>query len=371
MPAPVRIEEHELSGGKRLAIATLDVPATLNSLSLPMIEILAPAFARWERDPAIVAALLKGAGRAFAAGGDVQALYASMTKNLAAGRRVDDYAEKFFEQEYRLDYQLHCFPKPLIALGHGIVMGGGLGLFSASQYRVVTETSRVAMPEVTIGLFPDAGATWILRSLAPQIGLFLGITGSHLNATDALHAGIATHAVPSTRLAELEAALGALPWRGDGGDRDLVAGALAEFPLESLPEGPLKALDPELRARLPAQSANAAAAADAVRALAGRHAWIDRGIATLDKGCPTSVGIVVAQLARARSFTLADSFRFELVVATHCARRGDFAEGVRALLIDKDNAPRWHYPSVAQLPQSIVDAHLVPPWPSNPLADLR
>jgi enoyl-CoA hydratase/carnithine racemase len=370
MSAPVKIDERGVGAGKKLAVATLDVPATLNSLSLPMIEILAPAFSRWERDPSIVAVVLKGAGRAFAAGGDVQALYASMTKNLAAGRRVDDYAETFFEREYRLDYQMHRFPKPLIALGHGIVMGGGLGLFSASQYRVVTETSRIAMPEVTIGLFPDAGATWILRSLAPQIGLFLGITGSHLNATDALHINLATHAVPSARLADLETALGKLPWRSEPSDRDVIARMFAEFRLEALPEGPLKQLDAELRATLPARAANAGVASDAVRALAGRHAWIDRGIATLDKGCPTSVGIVVEQLARAGAFTLADSFRFELVVATHCARRGEFAEGVRALLIDKDNAPKWRYANTAALPDEVVAAHLQPPWPDNPLADL-
>src|SRR5262245_22995013 len=257
MSAPLRIDEREVGAGNKLAIATLDVPATLNSLSLPMIEILEPALTRWERDPAVVAVVLKGAGRAFAAGGDVQALYASMTKNLAAGRRVDDYAEAFFEREYRLDFQLHTFKKPLIALGHGIVMGGGLGLFSASQYRVVTETSRIAMPEVTIGLFPDAGATWILRSLAPQIGLFLGITGSHLNAVDALHIGLATHSIPSARLNDLETALGKLPWRGDASDRDVLARMFAEFRLDALPDGPLKQLDEELRATLPSRAANA------------------------------------------------------------------------------------------------------------------
>jgi enoyl-CoA hydratase/carnithine racemase len=111
--------------------------------------------------------------------------------------------------------------------------------------------------------------------------------------------------------------------------------------------------------------------AERVRALAGRSSWIDRGIGVMNRGCPTSVGIVVRQLQRAPGFGLADAFRMEMVVATHCARNPDFAEGVRALLIDKDNAPRWRYPRLEELPQAYVDAHFEAPWPSNPLADLE
>ena len=129
----VVLEERRTASGHTLALATLNVEKTLNSLSLPMIEILAPALARWNERPDVVAIVLRGAGeRAFCAGGDIQALYRCMTRNREARAHVDDYAERFFEAEYRLDYAIHLSLKPVICFGHGVVMGGGLGLFSAT-----------------------------------------------------------------------------------------------------------------------------------------------------------------------------------------------------------------------------------------------
>ena len=142
------------AGPGHIAVATLNVPATLNSLDLTMVDALAAALVQWRDDPAVAMVYLRGAGdRAFCAGGDIQALYRSCKANREAGSRVDSYAEDFFEREYRLDYVLHTFPKPVLCFGHGVVMGGGLGLLAASRFRVVTPKSRVAMPEITIGLF--------------------------------------------------------------------------------------------------------------------------------------------------------------------------------------------------------------------------
>ena len=116
-------------------------------------------------DESVAAVVLTGSGRAFSAGGDIQALYRAMAANHQAGERVDDYPYDFFEREYRLDYALHTYPKPLVALGHGVIMGGGLGIFAAADFRVVAENVRIALPEVSIGLFPDAGGTWLLKQL--------------------------------------------------------------------------------------------------------------------------------------------------------------------------------------------------------------
>jgi enoyl-CoA hydratase/carnithine racemase len=371
--APVLLFEHSTASGHVLAEARLNVEATLNSLSLPMIDILAAALARWEEDAAVAGVLLTGSGeRAFSAGGDIQALYRAMVRNHRAGELVDDYPERFFEQEYRLDHRLRTFAKPLISIGHGVVMGGGLGIFSGARYRVVTETSRIALPEVTIGLFPDAGATWLLRGMPVHAATFAAMTGVHLNGADAMIVGIATHAVATAARERVRDSLLALSWHGaapaDHVRVDEALDALTEDPAAAaeLPALQIDAVPGDLD-----PSGSIVEVAERVRELAGRSSWIDRGIGVMNRGCPTSVGIVVRQLQRAPGLGLADAFRMEMVVATHCARNPDFAEGVRALLIDKDNEPRWRYPRLEDLPEAYVDAHFEAPWPSNPLADLE
>lgn len=369
--AVVVLEELPTASGHHLALATLNSERTLNSLSLPMIDILRPALDAWRRRDDVVAVLVRGAGeRAFCAGGDIQALYRAMGRNAEAGRLVDDYCERFFESEYRLDYALHTYPKPILTFGHGVVMGGGLGIFSASRFRLVTEKTRIAMPEVTIGLFPDAGASWTLKHLPVAHALFLGATGSSIGGGDALRLGIATHAVVPTVWDDLVAALQALAWSGDRSDEARIDACLAPRSV-ALAEGPLARSDAVLCATLSTVPSDAAALAAAVASLAGRDEWIDRGIAAMQRGCATTVGIVAEQVRRVASLGLADCFRMELVVATHCARNDEFREGVRALLIDKDNAPKWRYADATRLPRAHVLSHFEAPWPVNPLRDLE
>lgn len=368
--AVVRLREVEVREGARIGVAMLNAEKTLNSLSLAMIELLGPTLERWRSDPKIVAVILHGAGdRAFCAGGDIQALYHSMARNHAAGERIDDYAESFFAAEYRLDYALHTFPKPVITFGHGIVMGGGLGLFSASGYRLVTAKSRIALPEVTIGLFPDAGATWTLKALRPHHALFIGATGCSLNGADALYLGIATHAVDAD-WSKLFDSLSTIDWHGDASDRVRIDAMLVRSEVE-LSEGPLRGHDDAIATALPRLPDSAAALGAALTKLSGTDEWLDRAIATMKRGCATSVGIVLEQVRRASALTMADSFRLEMTIATHCARNPDFAEGVRALLIEKDNAPRWRYPDLDALPPAYVESHFVEPWPVNPLSNLE
>ncbi|MDH3642679.1 MAG: enoyl-CoA hydratase/isomerase family protein [Gammaproteobacteria bacterium] len=362
--APVLLFEHETSSGHVLAEAHLHVEATLNSLSLDMIDIIHPALDAWAARPEVVAVLFTGAGdRAFCAGGDIQALYHAMVRNHEQGEVVDEYPFEFFEREYRFDYRIHTYPKPVIAVGHGVVMGGGLGILSAARYRVVTERSRIAMPEVTIGLFPDAGQTWLLRNMPRHHATFLGVTGSHMNGTDALAVGLGTHGVAIAARGEVRDLLCSAAWGGD--PDEAVGAALAALTPGEFPDSQVQHIPESL-----GTDGELGEVVATIEALQGSSDWIDRGIAAMQGGCPTTVGIVVEQLKRAGAMELADTFRLEMTVATHCANNHDFAEGVRALLIEKDNAPRWQFDDLASLPLAYVDSHFVEPWSQNPLADL-
>ena len=363
----VLFEEHPTAGGQVVAQVTLNVEATLNSLSLGMAHSIAAALRDWRTDGRVASVLFRGAGeRAFCAGGDIQALYAAMVKNHAAGGVVDPYPFEFFEHEYRLDHLIHTYPKPVVALGHGVVMGGGLGIFSAARYRVVTEASRIACPEVTIGLFPDAGATWLLRNLDQALALYLGCTGSHINAADALQTGIATHCVAAASREAVATALAGVAYAGSGSDGRRVDAALSALPRAPLPDPQVGDVPEEL-----SLTGSYEDVADRIAGLAGTSRWVDRGIAAMQRGCPTSVGVVIEQLRRAPDLTLADCFRLEMAVATHCAHNEDFAEGVRALIIEKDNAPQWRFGDLNGLHAAHVLAHFDPPWPQNPLHDLK
>jgi enoyl-CoA hydratase/carnithine racemase len=367
----VLFDERATASGHRVAIATLNFEKTLNSLSLEMIDRLTPALAAWNARDDVAAVVLRGAGeRAFCAGGDIQALYKAMLRNRMAGRLVDDYPDRFFRSEYALDHALHVSTKPVICFGHGVVMGGGLGLFSAARFRLVSERSRIAMPEVTIGLFPDAGASWILRGLAPAYAAFLGMTGAHMNAADALHIGLATHAIAASAWPALLDGLAATRFDGSAADDAAIAALIDRCPAPVLDASALVTHRAVLERALPTLPDTLADAVERLRSLPAADAWLARAVATLSSGCPTSIGIVHEQLKRIRGLSLADVFRMELVIATHCARNADFAEGVRALIIDKDNRPAWRYGSVAELPNEYVQSHFVAPWPTNPLASL-
>jgi enoyl-CoA hydratase/carnithine racemase len=177
----VLFQELACANGKRIGVAQLNSEKTLNSLSLAMIRLLYPQLQQWAQDDNIVAVFLQGAGeKAFCAGGDVKQICLAVRAN-----GIDDTtAEELFAAEYRLDYFIHCFPKPMIVWATGIVMGGGIGLLCGASHRIVTETSRLAMPEISIGLYPDVGGSWFLGRLG-KVGLFLGMTAANINAQDA------------------------------------------------------------------------------------------------------------------------------------------------------------------------------------------
>ncbi|KFA23089.1 enoyl-CoA hydratase, partial [Xanthomonas vasicola pv. musacearum NCPPB 4384] len=226
--APVLFEQRTCADGHRIGIATLNAPKTLNGLSLQMTRLLDTQLRAWADDAQIACVVLRGAGeKAFCAGGDLHGLYQSMRAHRdavpdSAARRAapqaNAHAAAFFEEEYRLDHRIHTYPKPLLCWGHGIVMGGGIGLMAGASHRVVTERSRLAMPEISVGLFPDVGGSWLLRRVPQGAGLFLALTGAPLDASDAIYAGLADVRLEHAQYAAVLDALSAHAWTGNADD---------------------------------------------------------------------------------------------------------------------------------------------------------
>lgn len=348
--------------GRRLALATLDSEKSLNALTLPMVDALQRALDAWAVDDSVVAVLLRGRGeRAFCAGGDVRKL----TEAARAGTPDAGPAAAFFGNEYRLDHTIHRYRKPLLVWGSGVVMGGGMGLFAGARHRLVTETSRLAMPEITIGLYPDVGGSHFLSRLPGRLGLFLGLTGVSFGAADALHLGFATQALPASAWPRLLAGLAASRW--DGADpSDAVLAGLA---LRDLEPGPLQRLAEDIE-QLTA-GADLAEIDRAWRAELPTDDWLARAVSNYRKGSPTSAALIWKQWRESGTRSLAEVFRTEWTVSTQCVLHPDFPEGVRALLIDKDQSPRWQPATLAEVGAAWVDGHYaLPAGMAHPLADL-
>ncbi len=366
---------HELrpaQDGKFIAITTLNAEASLNALTLPMIDALSVKLQEWKTDDRIACVLLRGAGeKAFCAGGNVVALYQSAING-------DDNAQIFFTHEYRLDHAIHTYPKPIIVWGHGIVMGGGLGLMAGASHRVVTAQTRMGMPEVTIGLYPDVGGSWFLNRMPGRVGLFLALTGAALNAQDALFLGLADHAVDHTQQPTFIAALENLHWSSNLAERHAqVHDALAALAAAAAGPAGLVGAAGNVQSHYAAIQQLTAAArlaqqVETITAYAGDDAWLAKAAATLKTGCPATIRLIPELLARTKHLSLADVFRLELIVSTQCMRLGNFREGVRALLVDKDRNPKFPQATLADVSDDILMKHFAAPWGKqpHPLADL-
>lgn len=364
----VLLETLDAAGGRRIGVATLNAPAALNSLSLPMVRALTPALAGWAADPTIVAVVLQGAGdKAFCAGGDLRELYDSMR---ASPGQPSDYARSFFAEEYVLDHAIHTFPKPLLCWGHGIVMGGGIGLMSGASHRVVTAQSRLAMPEISVGLYPDVGGSWLLPRLPGRVGLFLALTGASLNASDALFCGLADAAVDHARRAEVIGALQTTAWSSEPrADRAILSELLARHAATVLPASNVRSNFDRIQALMAGD--DLAQIAGRLRGIAAEEGWLGVAGTTFTKGSPTSAALSFELWYRAKHASLADVFRLEYDVSLGCASHLDFAEGIRALLIDKDRKPRWNPSSIEEVTRALVEDHFRSRSPAgHPLAAL-
>jgi enoyl-CoA hydratase/carnithine racemase len=310
----------------------LNRPAALNALSFDMLRGLADWLDAWEDDDEVHTVVLRGAGdKAFCAGGDVRALHASFIAGTPAHR-------EFFEVEYALDYRIHTYPKPIVAVMDGIVMGGGMGISQGASLRIVGERTRMAMPETAIGLFPDVGGSYFLSRVPGKLGIYLGLVGPTLRAADALYCGLA----------------------------DLHVGPGGEAP------GELEFLRPAIDEHFDRPTVEAVIASLAAESRPEYQEWAARTHQALGRKSPTMLAVTLEQLRRGAVLSLADCFRMELNLIQGCFAQGDFIEGIRALLVEKDNLPRWRPPRLAEVTRASVDAFFAPRWPAaqHPLASL-
>ncbi|WP_394559337.1 enoyl-CoA hydratase/isomerase family protein [Aquipseudomonas alcaligenes] len=365
----MHFEERPALHGYRIGIASLDAEKSLNALTLPMIEALDAKLRQWAEDEHIACVLLRGNGpRAFCAGGDVVQLVQQCREHPG---EVPPLARRFFADEYRLDHRIHTYPKPLLCWAHGHVLGGGMGLMQGAAIRIVTPSSRLGMPEINIGLYPDVGGSWFLARLPGKLGLFLGITAASINARDALDLDLADRFLRDDQQDTLIEGLVQMNWQHQAPEQ-----------LNSL----LRALEHEARPDLPPAQwlprreridtlldlADLPAAWHALTALHGDDDLpLARAAKTLAAGCPLTAHLVWEQIRRARHQSLAEVFRMEYAMSLNCCRHPEFPEGVRARLIDKDQAPKWHWPDPATIPAAVIEAHFAPVWEgAHPLADL-
>jgi len=359
-----------IKSGGSIGVATLNVEKTLNSLSLEMIDLLTPQLMSWKTNDDIKMVMFQSAGdRAFSAGGDIQSLYHSMVEH---PKGPNPYADAFFEREYRLDYLIHTYPKPTIVWAHGFVMGGGLGVMGACSHRIGTEKTRVAMPEITIGLFPDAGATWLCNQMETHWAYFLAWTGSQVNGPDAKHLHFVDYLVDYDLKARFVEALQSGDWSTPVAPK--LCRLIEKFEVESeampnreLPDHEVlvkRIINECLQSDNPVQTFSAS-----VDQLTGDR-WLEKAATNFKGGSPTTAQIIHQQMKRSKTMTLKQTFLFELVIAVQCSRHPDFVEGIRALLIDKDNNPAWAYAAMGQVPESWIDEHFEAPWRHHPLDDL-
>jgi len=334
----------EQRGG--LGIITLNRPKALNSLSTDMCAQMDAALITWAGDAAIKAVVIQGAGeKAFCAGGDV--------KTLAENSPEDHHmATEFFATEYVMNSRIYHFPKPYIALLDGITMGGGVGVSVHGSHRIITEKTLFAMPESAIGLIPDVGGSYFMPRLPGRLGLYLGLTGARLRGADILYSGIGTSYMASDKIAAFVAALAAADI-GDAGDVDRVIADFAEDP------GPAP-LD-EFRDLI-----DAAFSEDSIEDILDHldaidHEWAGNTLAQLKKMSPISMKVIIEQILRGASLEFNDAMKMEFRIVNHIvAYQSDFYEGVRAVLIDRDQNPSWNPPAVEEVTDAMVTAHFAP-----------
>ena len=324
-------------------LITLNRPQALNAVTHDMVRSLARQLAEWADEPSVLRVIVTAAGgRAFSAGGDLRSLY-----ELGRAGRYEE-ALAFWRDEYRLNVFIKRYRKPYVALIDGLVMGGGVGVSVHGSHRVAGDGFRFAMPEVGIGFFPDVGATWFLPRLEGELGTYCALTGDRLDAVDASCSGIATHRVQSSALPDLlealctavsvDAILGAFRQPADDGTVTRQRYAINRLFRADRIEDILTALDAEKEAADFARSA-----ATAIR---GKS--------------PLSLKIALAQLRRGGGLDFDECMRMEFRVVSRVVRGHDFYEGIRAVIVDKDQAPQWRPPTLAAISDAEVDRHFAP-----------
>ena len=320
----------------------LNRPKALHALTKDMCSAMTEALVAWRSDPAVEAVTIDHAeGRGFCAGGDVRMLAESGAKDGAEAR-------EFFFTEYRLNHLIFTYAKATVAFMDGITMGGGVGISQPCRFRVATENTRFAMPETALGLFPDVGGGWYLPRLPGRVGQFLGLTGARLDGAECLYLGLATHYIPSAALEEVKAQIALHPQR-----IEVILGKASVTPPEAKIASNLLRINKSFASdRLE----------DIIAALeADGSQWAETELATLRCKSPQACKVSLRMLSDGAAMQdFADEMRQEYAVATRVVQRHDFVEGVRSVLIDKDNDPRWEPASPEAITDHMIDTIFAP-----------
>ena len=344
---------------------TLNRPRALNALSLGMVRDLMATLLAWRDDAQVLAVAIRGSNKdgpfgAFCAGGDIRFLH-------QAGSQGNPQVEDFFTEEYTLNHLIHQYPKPYIAFMDGVVMGGGMGISQGASLRVVTERTRMAMPETAIGMFPDVGGGYFLSRCPGHVGEWLALTGETIGAGDAVAFGLAEGCLAASALEAV--------WHGLGTEQ-FANGAQAQAFIASK----LIAADADqesVRAEIDHYFSLPTVAGIVAALEASSSTWADTTAATLRKRSPLMLHVVLEQIRRARGMTLADDLRLERGMVRHCFTlrpgQSETLEAIRALAVDKDQAPRWQPASIEEVGAEMVAPFFASPWPAyaHPLAALR
>jgi enoyl-CoA hydratase len=320
---------------------TLNRPKALNALTLDMAVTMTKYLRAWATDPEVGAVVIDGAGeRGLCAGGDIRALY-------DAAKSKSPLPEQFWSTEYHLNVLIARYPKPIIAVMDGVVMGGGVGVSAHASHRIVTERSAVAMPEVGIGFFPDVGASFLLARTPGYVGTYLALTGDRVNATDAIFCGFADVHIAVATLATLPAAL------ADCRTADDVQARLGEMSGAPTP-GKLQAAQQWIDSCFDSNDIETIfARLQSINLDAARSA-----LATMQKASPTSLKVTLRNVRAAVSFgRLEESFQQDYRIALACIAGHDFIEGIRATIVDKDRNPKWRPDKIEDVTAEIVDRH--------------
>jgi len=344
--------------GNGTGFITLDRPKALNSLSLDMVRTMTAALLQWRDDDAVAAVVVRStSAKAFCAGGDIRFFHDVGHASPQGGSAL---LEDFFTEEYALNHLIHFYPKPYIALMDGVVMGGGMGIAQGGPrcaVRIVTNRTKMAMPEVNIGLFPDVGGSHFLSRAPGRLGLYLGLTGLTIGTADALYLGLADHYVPDSELAALSdlidstaggglreaVATFARPLRGGAGDSELLA----------------------QRARIDRHFGRGSVAAIMASLREDDDPFAQRALQAMEQRSPLMMCVTLELLRRGGTLDLADCLRLERNLVRRTFEHGEVLEGVRALVIDKDNAPRWNPPALADVTDAMVARFFEPAWPAH------
>jgi enoyl-CoA hydratase/carnithine racemase len=351
-----------------IAHLTLNRPQALNSLTHGMVQAMTQLLADWAKDDNVKAIVVRGAGeKAFCAGGDIRTLYDTAL-------RRDQSEQQFFREEYELDFNIHRYlirtGKPYVAWMDGIVMGGGMGIAMGGVLRIVGGRTRMAMPETAIGLFPDVGGSYFLSRCPGALGTYLGLTGQTIKAADALYAGLATHHIATDAAPDFDRALDSIDW--SPGPIAALRDAVRQFAGAPPDTGVL----PGLREAIERHFGGKASVAAIIASLQTEHvqpAWAADTLSSLAKKSPTLLEVTRQQIERAATLNLAECFRMELGMVAAAFAHGDILEGIRALMIDKDQAPKWNPQTLAAVTAEHVNEFFRSRWDndSHPLKDLQ